>query len=246
MQKEKFEVWMMEYLSDTLGQEGRKEFEKFLQDNPVHKKQFETLGQTWVQMDNIATPEPSEEMDNRFFDMLHTEIDKVENSKTTSKNWLNSISELLWRPQMAYGILVLCIGLMGGYLMNTNIGGEEIPTKIVDITNETEEVREQLVLTLLDQPSANKRLQGINEVGKIAKVDETVIKALLKTLNNDANVNVRLAAIESLTNYLDEPMVREGLVQSIVAQDSPIIQVTLANLMVALQEKESIRNLISR
>ena len=35
-------------------------------------------------------------------------------------------------------------------------------------------------------------------------------------------------------------MVREGLVQSIVKQDSPIIQVTLANLMVALQEKESI------
>ena len=96
------------------------------------------------------------------------------------------------------------------------------------------------MLTLLEQPSANQRLQGINEVNKIGKIDETVITALLKTLNNDANVNVRLAAIESLTKYLEEPMVREGLVQSIVKQDSPIIQVTLANLMVALQEKESI------
>ena len=93
---------------------------------------------------------------------------------------------------------------------------------------------------MLEQPSANKRLQGVNEANKIEKVDEKVIKALLQTLNSDPNVNVRLAAIESLTNYVENPMVREGLVQSIVKQDSPIVQVTLANLMVALQEKKSV------
>jgi hypothetical protein len=64
--------------------------------------------------------------------------------------------------------------------------------------------------------------------------------ALLQTLNSDSNVNVRLAAIESLTNYVDNPMVRQGLVQSIPNQESPLLQITLANLMVALQEKASI------
>jgi len=83
-------------------------------------------------------------------------------------------------------------------------------------------------------------LQGINEANKIEKTDEKVINALLQTLNNDSNVNVRLAAIESLTNYVNDPKVREGLVQSIVRQDAPIVQITLANLMVALQEKKSI------
>jgi hypothetical protein len=39
---------------------------------------------------------------------------------------------------------------------------------------------------------------------------------------------------------LDNPIVREGLVQSIVRQDAPIVQVTLADLMVALQEKKSV------
>jgi len=240
MEQEKFEIWMMEYLSDSLDEDGRKEFETFLQDNAERQKQFETLNQTWVGMDDLATPEPSQEMDDRFFDMLHTEIDKTEKTKGNSKSWISTIAELLWKPQMAYGILILCMGLMGGYLLSSNEVEGAIPTTVVNSPNETEEVREQLVLTLLEQPSANQRLQGINEVNKIGKIDETVITALLKTLNNDANVNVRLAAIESLTNYLEEPMVREGLVQSIVKQDSPIIQVTLANLMVALQEKESI------
>ena len=75
-------------------------------------------------------------------------------------------------------------------------------------------------------------MQAINSTVEILLID-----------NNQAcswQIECSLAAIESLTNYLDEPMVREGLVQSIVQQDSPIIQVTLANLMVALQEKESI------
>lgn len=239
MEQEKFEIWMMEYLSDTMEDDKRKEFETFLQDNPEHQKQFEALNQTWNKID-LSAPELSEAMDERFFDMLQLEIEKTAQQKSNSKSWMETIAALLWKPQMAYGILLLGMGLMGGYLMNSNGDGREIPTTVVSTPDETEEVREQLVLTLLDQPSANQRLQGINEVNKIGKIDQTVIKALLKTLNNDANVNVRLAAIESLTNYLDEPMVREGLVQSIVKQDSPIVQVTLANLMVALQEKESI------
>lgn len=240
MEQEKIEIWMMDYLSDSLDVDGRKDFEKFLQDNPERQKQFEELNQTWNQLDRVSKPEASEEMDRTFFDMLHAEIEKAENSKSNSKSWMAAITEILWKPQMAYGILLLGLGLMGGYLMNSGGTQNSIPTTIVSSPNETEEVREQLVLTLLDQPSANQRLQGINEVNKIGKIDQTVIKALLKTLNNDPNVNVRLAAIESLANYLDNPMVREGLVQSIVKQDSPMVQVTLANLMVALQEKKSI------
>jgi len=239
MEQEKFEIWMMDYLADALEGDGKKEFEQFLQDNPKYQKQFEELSLTWGQLDNLETPEPSEKMDKQFFDMLHSKIEKAEKPKGTSKSWLSSIGELLWKPQMAYGILLLVIGLMGGYFLNSNGGKSMIQTTVVKNSDKVEGA-EQLVLTLLDQPSANQRLQGINEVNKIEEVDQTVIEALLKTLNNDDNVNVRLAAIESLTNYLDKPTVREGLIQSIVKQDSPIIQITLANLMVALQEKESI------
>ena len=49
-----------------------------------------------------------------------------------------------------------------------------------------------------------------------------------------------MAAIESLSNYVDNAEVRQGLVQSIPNQEAPIVQVTLANLMLALQEKQSV------
>lgn len=239
MEQEGFDVWMMEYLSDTLDVDGKREFERFLQDHPEYQEQFSEMQQTWDLLIVASVPEPSNTMDKRFFDVFHGEIEKTKASESSLPSWFSRIATVFWRPQMAYGALLLVLGLNLGYFLNSDNPSEVIKTTVVGDT-EAEEVREQLVLTLLEQPSANKRLQGINEVTKIKEVDETVIKALLQTLNSDANVNVRLAAIESLTNYLDNPMVREGLVQSIVKQDSPIVQVTLANLMVALQEKKSV------
>lgn len=239
MEQEKFDIWMMEYLSDGLEEEGRKEFEAFLGYNPEHRENFEKLNGTWKGLERMTTPEPSKKMDERFFEMLHSEIEKTENVTNKSKNWVSTIAEMLWKPQMAYGILLLVMGFSLGNFLKTDTANTLVETTVVH-NPETENVREQLVLTLLEQPSANKRLQGIGEANKIQKVDDKIISALLKTLNKDTNVNVRLAAIESLTNYLDNPTVREGLVQSIIKQDSPIVQVTLANLMVALQEKKSI------
>lgn len=239
MEQQKFDKWMMEYLSDGLEEDARKEFEAFLNAHPEFQKQFEELKGTWEELDRGSVPEPSEKMDQHFFDMLHSEIEKTQNADNGSRSWLSTIAEILWKPQMAYGILLLVMGLGLGYFLKTDTTNASVETTVVR-NPETENVREQLVLTLLKQPSANERLQGINQANKIQKVDDKVISALLQTLNNDTNVNVRLAAIESLTNYLDNPTVREGLVQSIVKQDSPIVQVTLANLMVALQEKKSI------
>ncbi len=240
MEQEKFEIWMMGYLSGELDENGQMEFENYLKGHPSRQKEFDAMNQTWNQMDS-EIPDPSQKMDEAFFDMLNTQ---VQMEKDKPLGWLENLRSFfgsVQKPQLAFGMLLLGIGISAGYFLNTGVNAET--TKETIVTNsktETEEVREQLVLTLLDQPSANKRLQGISEVNKITKVDEKVIKALLKTLDNDPNVNVRLVAIESLTNYLDNPIVREGLVQSIVRQDSPIVQVTLANLMVALQEKKSI------
>ncbi len=239
MEKEQFEITMIEYLTGELTPEGRSDFEEYLNNYPEQKAEFDSLQQTWGKMDEAIVPETSEAMDVRFFDMLHTaETQNAKRSNSFVEN-LSSFLSLLWRPQVAYGILLVAIGLGTGYFMNTNRTEVDTPNTVV-VNNETEEVREQLVLTLLDQPSANQRLQGVNEANKIGKVDEKVIKALLQTLNNDANVNVRLAAIEALVNYVDKPIVREGLIQAIGHQESPIVQVTLADLMVALQEKKSI------
>ncbi len=241
MDSEKFEILAIEYLSKNLEAQEQADFEELLQDHPEYLQLFDGLEETWQGIDSVKIPFPSEEMDQRFYAMLHEETEKSEKSGSKSADGFWTFLESLWKPQLAYGTAILVLGLVLGYFLRPTSASEQTETTIVSHSEtETEGVRQQLVLTLLEQPSANKRLQGINEANKIEKTDEKVINALLQTLNNDSNVNVRLAAIESLTNYVNDPKVREGLVQSIVRQDAPIVQVTLANLMVALQEKKSI------
>ncbi len=70
-----------------------------------------------------------------------------------------------------------------------------------------------------------------------------MVDALLETLNDDPNVNVRLVTLEALVKFANEPAVRQGLVQSIANQESPLMQSAIADVMVKLQEKRSVRSL---
>jgi len=236
MMEEKFEIWTMDYLCGNLSEGEAKEFETFLKERMEHREKYDELLKAWGLLHTMQTPEPSGKMDDAFFSMLSSEMEKEQGR--VPKQSFTSILSLFFRPQWVIGSFLLLIGLGFGYFLRPDV--ETIPRQTIAANNETEEVRQKLVLTLLDQPSANQRLQGVSEANKFENADDIVIKALLKTLNSDPNVNVRLAAIESLTNYVDKPEVRQGLVQSIPNQESPILQITLANLMVALQEKASI------
>lgn len=236
MDEKKFEIQAMDFMSGNMTDAEAKDFERFLKEHVEYREKYDELLKAWELLQTMQAPEPSENMDKAFFDMLSAEMDQKKISEP--KQSIITLLSGIFRPQWAIGVFLLLIGLGIGYFLRPE--GETIPIQNMAANNETEEVRQKLVLTLLDQPSANQRLQGVSEANKFENADDIVIKALLKTLNSDPNVNVRLAAIESLTNYVNKPEVRQGLVQSIPNQESPILQITLANLMVALQEKASI------
>jgi hypothetical protein len=59
-------------------------------------------------------------------------------------------------------------------------------------------------------------------------------------LNNDPNINVRLAAADALYLFYNSPKVREGIIQSLTRQDSPILQVALVDLLVSVQERQAL------
>jgi len=56
-------------------------------------------------------------------------------------------------------------------------------------------------------------------------------------------VNVRLITLEALIALAESPKVREGLVLSLIKQESPLVQVAQADAMIQLQEKRSVKEL---
>ena len=92
------------------------------------------------------------------------------------------------------------------------------------------------MMSMLEERSASKRLQGLQISSNLVSENEQITNAMFVTLNNDESTNVRLAALTILTSYANDPEIRAGLVNSISEQKSPIMQVALAELMVELQE----------
>ncbi|RRB02456.1 HEAT repeat domain-containing protein [Larkinella rosea] len=202
--------------------------------------------QLWGMMGHVPVPEPGEKVRSRFYAML--ESVQVEEAKKRRRSWksiLRRIKRFL-TPELAvrvaYSLALVLIGLAGGYWLSakkTPVYEEQISA----LDTQVKEMRQTVLLSLLENQSATERLRAVEYTKDIEHADEQVVEALLSTLNNDSNVNVRLVTLEALAELAADPKVREGLVHSIVKQDSPMVQSALADVMVKLQEKRSIKPL---
>ena len=182
----------------------------------------------------IESPLPSVELDNRFYQMLAQEKKSVKSRFSWST--LFSWPELL--PKLALATITLLIGFLGGYVLQS----PSQKTEVSELTKEVSDLKEMMMLSLLEKESATDRLKAVSLTGEM-DASTKVTSALLQTLNNDNNVNVRLAALEALQPYVKDNHVREELIRSIGKQDSPLVQIALAELMAAIQEKSSVKEL---
>jgi len=236
MERKQFEKLITDYITGNCSEQQKQEFELFLKNNPKSNQEVEEMSLFLTSFDEEV--EATSAMDMKFYSMLNAAEKK--NNNLSLFDALISVFHAKFTKQLAYTLAILTVGFFVGSTFNFNTNSD---LQLLDVAqNETESVRSQLVLTLLEQPSANKRLQAVNEVSKLSSVTKTITNALFSTLNRDTNVNVRLSAIEALSNYTEISEVREGLIASIIHQKSPMVQIALADLMVKLQEKKAVNS----
>jgi HEAT repeat protein len=141
-------------------------------------------------------------------------------------------------------LVLVTFGLVLGYLLHRPAQTSIAYNKQIDsLSSQVSEIKQVMMLSLLQDPSASQRIKAVSYTDDLGNVNLRVIDALLTTLNEDPNVNVRLATLEALVRFSGEPKVREGLVRSINLQESPIMQSAIADVMVKLQEKSSVQSL---
>lgn len=227
------------YRSGRLSAEEEKLLDRYIEIGKVSLEELEDLKSIKANFEALPTPEPSQSMSDTFYANLEAARQKEQQPKALG-NWFAQ----LWTGQPALrwvysvGLVVLGVGL--GYLLRPD--GED-NRKLENLSAEVSEMKEMMMLTLLDKESPSDRLKAVNLTSELPDASVKVTEALLKTLNNDENVNVRLATLEALYPYASHPQVREGLIKSIAMQESPLVQMALAEMMVALQEKRSVENL---
>lgn len=231
-----FQERAMEYLAGNLDAAGRTELEAYLARNPGARAELETLRLLWEELQGLQAPEPGSGMDTVFYESLR-DLDAAETAQarlTSMREWMRTGPRI---PGWALAVVLLVAGIaIGAYFFRPSVPPQILTESAPAINGNGV----QTILTLLDKPSATDRLEGVSACRGMSEADESVVRALLKTLDTDPNVNVRLAAIEALSHYTDNALVREGLVASIVRQESPLVQISLAELMASLQEPSSV------
>ena len=234
-------------LSDSLHQKQRVEIESHLAGCADCRKEFEDARTIWNLLGEIPQPEPSTQMQNSFDVILSNFKEEVRVKRNPVGEWLNRIREywsLQAQPRLAFSLLLVAVGLAGGYLLHQPAQSVISYNKQIDsLSSQVSQMKQVMMLSLISDPSASQRIRAVSYTDEISKVDLKVIGALFTTLNEDPNVNVRLATLEALIKLAAEPKVREGLVRSIDLQEEPMMQSAIADAMVKLQEKSSVGSL---
>jgi hypothetical protein len=146
-----------------------------------------------------------------------------------------------WSVRPAYQLVAALLLVGIGIVIGQQIGpapSEEPPAAVTELRSEIREMRE--VLSLLQQQSASERLRGVSWSNQIPQPGSAILTALLDAVKHDPSVNVRVASVGALEKFGRQAMVRQGLLEALSEQDSPVVQAALIDVVVALRQTESV------
>lgn len=245
MKCEQYEELFAGWLNNELKPAEREMLEQHLAGCPACKAELASMQRLWVLMDEVEVPEPSANMQADFRAMLNDYKAAEAGKKGSSTGIIEQLGWLWqWKQKwpLAYTLAIVFISFGCGYLFFNLTGSSKQDRQMAELTSQVHELKQTMMLALLENPSASERMRGVSYTSEIKHADKEVIDALLATLNNDPNVNVRLSTLDALTRLASHPEVRQGLVQSITQQDSPLMQSAIADVMLKLQEKSSVKS----
>jgi len=131
--------------------------------------------------------------------------------------------------RMAAGFVLLLACSFIAYLIHQNFVGPSSSSL------------EKEYKTGLSHDSPGERIKAVSFIDHCTQPDNAMLQALIEVLNNDDNVNVRLAAAYSLSNFSDHPLVRDSIVSSLGRQTEPVVQIVLINMLTEMMEPKAVQ-----
>jgi type I site-specific restriction-modification system R (restriction) subunit len=232
MDREKLESQLIDYIDGKLPEGERSALEQQLSRDPEAFRLYEQLREVMKAMERSAALEPTAGMRTRFDRMLAEEIKQQPRGK-----------QIFFSPafyRAAAALVLVAAGIAGGYWISLQQRQNE---ELVALRKEMESTKQLMQSMLQNQSSASQRLQGVTVAMQITTADDDVVKALVRAMNEDQSSNVRLAALDALAHFSQEPEVRKALITSLTSQTDPLVQIALIQLLVRLKEKSVVKDL---
>lgn len=238
MKCEDMQSRLPDYWARRLEGGGRIEVELHLGECESCRREAEVLERLWSGLGLIEHPEPSREMRSRFYHTLGAyQQGLAETPAKKSRDWF------AWWPkqpalQFGAAAAMLVLGVAAGYGLRP--ARASAPADVAQLQGEVRQMRQLVALSLLQQQSASERLRGVNFAYQVDSGDEEVLDALLVRLQEDPNVNVRLAAVDAIRKFGKVKEARSGLVAALEDQTSPLVQVAIIDALTELKVRQAV------
>lgn len=189
-------------------------------------------------VDELEVPEPPAGMHRKFRAMLdEAKTARFFEAPSPSRRPVAfPVSPFGLVPRLAAALGLLIVGWFLGY----QVTPRPEQGRVDRLAAEVREMKTSVLLAKLENPAAAERMKAVRFAEDLSGPDEAVLDALIQTMNGDPNVNVRLVAVDALTRYAGRPEVRRALILAIVRQESPLVQLALADVMLDLNEKGAV------
>ena len=242
---EEINTLMIEYIDGALKDEDVRRVDEHLSSCEDCRTEMVNMKSLLLKLDDFEMEEPSGNLKRNFQSMVDLYSLGMNNRKMSWHEAIGGWIESWWpkRPvvQFMTAVAVLIIGLVTGLNINDKTGSEN---DIAQLKTDMNQLNKVVMTSILNQSSAADRISGLSKTSQLKNVDNQFYSTLLLLLNSDPNVNVRLAAVNALTNFADNEYVRRELVISLGLQSSPLVQVSLIDLLASIKETDSSSTLI--
>ncbi len=213
------------------------------------REEWKHLGALLAEIEAVEKVPPSHHLRENFYLMLEeAKADaNLESVDILGKTLVEPIfwKYMPWAGSIAAGLALLLGGFWIGRQQTYPPGMPSPHTEtaaareLESLQGQIESMKEMMAVYMMDQRSASKRIQAVSYTDEISELSPELFEALLQRLNQDENVNVRLASLNALTRFTRQENVRAALVDSLPGQTHPVMQILLINLMVDMDEKRA-------
>jgi hypothetical protein len=195
------------------------------------------LAAFWRDLGQLPEAEPDPMQRLRFEAML------AANETAPSRlPWHQGLRMWLRPFPVGLALALLLAGLGSGWWLRA-LNGSAQAGEIVALRKEVHATSQLVVLSMLQQQSANDRLAGVSYSNRLSPTDPQIMQALLHSLQYDPSPDVRLAALDALQRAGSggevAPAATRGLVEAFQYQKSPLVQVALVDSFLEVRPPEA-------
>ena len=193
----------------------------------------------YLRLHRLMEDSPPEVPDGRLWHNFQQRLEQEKRKQTSPAVPVKRMTPPLWFG-VAAAVALIILGIGIGRFWPGKGDSYQAVKEVTALRQEVAETKALLQQVVHGNLSASQRLDRVRGSYQLEQADPEILDVLIRTMNTDRSVNVRIAAIKALAEFTDEPTTRQALVQSLNTQKDPSVQRMLIHLLVQIKESRAI------